>query len=182
MAEKSIVARLRADHQQVEKLFGRISGATGKGLEELFCELTNELVRHEVAEETIVYPVVRQMVPNGERLADARIKEQAEAEQLLSEMEKEGTDSKTFSGHLEKLQKAVLEHAGKEEELVFAPLDEKLDNDRKNQLGDVYERAKAGAPTHPHPHAPDTPPGNLVAGPVAAIVDRTRDAMQKVAG
>jgi hypothetical protein len=35
------------------------------------------------------------------------------------------------------------------------------------------------APTHPHPNAPDTPPGNMVLGPVAALADRFRDAMRK---
>jgi hypothetical protein len=31
-----------------------------------------------------------------------------------------------------------------------------------------------------HPHAPDARPGNKVVGPVAALVDRTRDALQHV--
>jgi hypothetical protein len=35
--------------------------------------------------------------------------------------------------------------------------------------------AKSTAPTRPHPHAPAAPPGNLLAGPVAAVVDRVRD-------
>jgi len=35
------------------------------------------------------------------------------------------------------------------------------------------------APTHPHPNAPDTPPGNMVLGAVAALADRFRDAMRK---
>ena len=43
-------------------------------------------------------------------------------------------------------------------------------------MGERYERAKASAPTHPHPHAPNTPPGNVVLGPIAALADRIRDA------
>jgi hypothetical protein len=38
--------------------------------------------------------------------------------------------------------------------------------------------AKKVAPTHPHPHAPNSPPGNLAVGPVLALVDRVRDAAQ----
>lgn len=37
------------------------------------------------------------------------------------------------------------------------------------------EKAKALAPTRPHPRAPDQPPGNLVAGTMAAVMDRARD-------
>ena len=77
----------------------------------MFWELTNELVRHEVAEEEIVYPEVRKVVPNGERLAGARIKEQSKAEELLAKMEKAGTGANEFPSYLQQLQKAVLEHA-----------------------------------------------------------------------
>jgi hemerythrin superfamily protein len=148
---------------------------------EMFWDLTNELVRHEVAEEEIVYPEVRKAIPNGVRLANARIKEQSAAEELLAEMEKAGTDDPKFAVRLKKLQKAVLEHAEKEETLIFEPLEQRVEPDRLIQLGDRYEKAKAAAPTHPHPNAPDTPPGNLALGPVAALVDRARDAMHRVA-
>lgn len=180
-AAKNLVARLRADHEHVETMFGKLSRAGDDKRADLFCELVNDLIRHEVAEETIVYPEVRRVVGNGERLADARIKEQAEAEELLAQMEKEDPSGSDFTAHLEKLEKAVLEHAQKEDELIFGPLDQALDAARSRQLGEIYEKAKSVAPTHPHPHAPDTPPGNLVAGPVAAVVDRTRDAMRQLA-
>jgi hemerythrin superfamily protein len=146
----------------------------------MFWELTNELVRHEVAEEEIVYPEVRKALTNGDQLADARIKEQSEAEELLASMEKAGADDPQFPAQLEKLQQAVLEHAAKEETEVFQPLGQALDAERREQLGRRYEMAKAAAPTHPHPSAPDTPPGNMALGPVAALVDRARDAMHKL--
>jgi hypothetical protein len=31
------------------------------------------------------------------------------------------------------------------------------------------------APTHPHPNAPDTPPGNVVGGAAAGMLDKARD-------
>jgi hypothetical protein len=37
------------------------------------------------------------------------------------------------------------------------------------------EKAKKLAPTRPHPRAPDQPPGNLVAGTMAAVMDRAKD-------
>lgn len=176
-----IVGKLLHDHQEVKAMFAKIEKASQSQLGDMFWNLTNELVRHEVAEEEIVYPEVRKVVPNGQRLADARIKEQSEAEELLDKMEKEGADSKDFRAHLEKLQKEVLAHAESEEQLVFAPLGEKLDAERRAQLGERYEKAKKAAPTHPHPMAPDTPPGNMALGPIAALVDKMRDAMHKAA-
>lgn len=179
--QNDIIGKLLKDHQEVKAMFARIEKASPSQLGDMFWELTNELVRHEVAEEEIVYPEVRKALPNGDSLADARIHEQSEAEKLLDEMEKEGADAQDFRAHLEKLQKEVLAHAASEEQLVFTPLGEKLDADRRAKLGDRYEKAKAAAPTHPHPKAPDAPPGNMALGPIAALVDRVRDAMHKAA-
>jgi len=47
------------------------------------------------------------------------------------------------------------------------------------ELGEKMAEAKAMAPTHPHPNAPNTPPGNIVAGPLAAIADKVRDFLRQ---
>lgn len=178
---QDIVAALLSDHEKVKSMFSRMENAPASKRTDLFWEITNDLVRHEVAEEEIVYPVARRVVPNGERIADARIKEQSEAEQLLADMEKTGPADDGFIAMFQKLQAAVLEHAEKEERLVFEPMRESLDAEERKRLAGLYEKAKSVAPTHPHPSAPDTPPGNVMLGPVAALVDRARDAMHKLA-
>lgn len=173
-----LISALLADHNAVKQLFGRFE-AGGASLSELFCQLTNELVRHEVAEEEVLYPEVRSTLPNGDQLADARITEQSEAEETLAEMEKMDPGSSAFGAKLAQLQSDVLAHAEHEEREVFAPLRSAVDVAHLELLGGRYEKAKAAAPTHPHPHAPDTPPGNLVLGPVAALADRMRDAIRR---
>jgi hypothetical protein len=40
------------------------------------------------------------------------------------------------------------------------------------ELAQALEAAKRFAPTRPHPRAPDTPPGNIVAGAAAGVVDK----------
>lgn len=44
----------------------------------------------------------------------------------------------------------------------------------------ALKRAYSSAPTRPHPSAPDTSPGNAIAGPVAALSDRIRGAVRHV--
>jgi hypothetical protein len=39
----------------------------------------------------------------------------------------------------------------------------------------VWNMLKMAAPTHPHPAAPDTPPGNILLGPFVAFMDRVKD-------
>ncbi|MGH9105081.1 MAG: hemerythrin domain-containing protein [Acidimicrobiales bacterium] len=179
MASKSVIERLLEDHQEVRQMFARFETAERAKWWDIFSELTNGLVRHEVVEEEIVYPEVRKELPKGDALADARIHEQSEAEELLATMEKKGPEDTNFPANLTKLRAAVLAHAEAEEKTVFVPLSSAVSQERLERLGDRYEKAKSLAPTHPHPNAPDTPPGNMVLGPVAAMADRFRDAMRK---
>jgi hypothetical protein len=145
----------------------------------LFWKLTNDLVRHEVAEELVVYPALRDL-PGGAQIADARIAEQSEAEERLARMEKLDAESPQFVTELATLRSAVLEHAKAEEETALAMLLGAVAPDKRIELGQRYVSAKDAAPSHPHPHAPDTPPGNMVLGPVAALIDRVRDAAASV--
>lgn len=151
--EDDIITLLVQDHHMVEQAFEEIADAGGERRAELFWILTDQLVRHEVAEEIALYSELRR-VPAGDVVADARIAEQSAAE----------------------LQGDVREHAHREEAEVFPLLATSSDLDRRIAMGNRYERAKRAAPSHPHPNAPDTPPGNLILGPMAAMLDRIRDA------
>lgn len=175
----TVIEKLLEDHQLVRKTFASFETAGRAQWWDIFEKITRDLVQHEIAEEEIVYPVVRKQLPDGDDLADTRISEQSEAEELMEKMEKKGRKDKNFAANLTKLRLAVLEHAAEEERTVFAPLANAVDRDQLEKMADRYEKAKQTAPTHPHPMAPDTPPGNMVLGPVAAMADRFRDAMRK---
>lgn len=176
---QDVIAILLQDHQEVRQLFTRIASGTGKAKEDAFHELVFELARHETAEEEVVYPVLRREGDAGESVAKARIKEEEDANKLLAELEKTEIGSASFEEKFEKLRTAVLAHAEAEEADVFPRLRQSCDAAKLNSMGRVLEMAKKTAPTHPHPNVPGTATANLVAGPIAAIVDRTRDAIRK---
>jgi hemerythrin superfamily protein len=175
-----VLVLLEQDHQAAEALLKRFDDIPVGGRNEYFCQVVHLLVGHEVAEELVVYPIVRDDAPNGGQVADARLAEQAEAEELLAEMEKLDSSSAAFSDKFQKLRDSVVRHAKAEESTAFELLRTFTTVARLEELGERYEKAKASAPTHPHPHAPDTPPGNKLEGPIAAIFDRVRDALHKV--
>ena len=174
----SVTELLRRDHEKIKGVFAELDAKPVVELSNYFCALREELVRHEVAEELIVFPVFRRDVPGGEAIADSRIAEQAQAEEVLHELEKQDPMSISFRTRLEELRIAVLRHEAQEEETVFPALASHASTDALSKLGDRYEKALKAAPTHPHPHAPDRPPGNAILGPVAALIDRVRDAMR----
>jgi hemerythrin superfamily protein len=177
--EASIIDRLLEDHQQVRQGFAKITAADTHERWDLFMDLMNDLVRHEVAEEEIVYPVVRQEIQGGDMLAAERVGEESKAEELMAGMEKKGRGDDQFTENLGRLKADVLAHAEAEEATIFPALAATLSRDRLVQMGNKFARAKMLAPTHPHPNAPDSPPGDMVVGPVAAVADRLRDAIRK---
>jgi hemerythrin superfamily protein len=177
MSTTDVVELLLADHEEAKVLLRRFEGIAPTERASYFCEVVTELVRHEVAEEQVVYPIIRH-APGGDEEADTRIAEQAKAEELLADMEKLEASSTEFATHFTSLRQAVLAHASSEEATTFPLLREMEDTESRVALGGRYEHAKSKAPTHPHPHAPDTPPGNMILGPVAALFDKARDAVR----
>jgi hemerythrin superfamily protein len=174
-----IVQALRQDHHKVEALLAQFESTPPNAREEYFCAVVTDLVPHEVAEEVVVYPAIRSDAPNGDNEANARIAEQSEAEELLAEMEKLDPAGTEFTTQFSKLRNAVVAHAKAEEAHIFPLLQSVESDERRAELGAKYEKAKSTAPTHPHPHAPDTPPGNKLLGPVAALFDKARDAARR---
>ncbi|HZT64611.1 MAG TPA: hemerythrin domain-containing protein [Acidimicrobiales bacterium] len=172
------IEALLQDHQEVRQLFTEIASKTGEDKQTAFQRLVFELARHETAEEEVIYPLVRRDVDGGDDLADARIKEEDEAKKVLADLEKLDVSSTEFDTKFEQFRTAVLAHAESEETQVFPQLREVKDDDSLNAVGRVLDLAKKTAPTHPHPNVPGTATANLLAGPMAAVIDRTRDAIR----
>ncbi len=175
---QDVLQLLKEDHQAAEKLLARFEEVAPADRGDYFCEVVHTLVGHEVAEELVVYPDLRQSSGQGDQVADARLREQAEAEEVLARLEHVDPVSAEFAETFRQLRQEVLAHAQAEEATVFPLLEGATDAEQRQALGEHYQKAKESAPTHPHPHSPDTPPGNRVLGPIAALFDRTRDAVQ----
>ena len=173
-----VFTHVEAGHRAVEALLSQIERTPPDLRGELFAQLVPMLVAHEVAEEEVLYPALRVVTDQVEPTIQARLAEQSEAEELLQQLEDLDPASAEFGSTFTRLSVAVRVHAAAEEHEVLpliAELEQALD---RPGLGARYEQAKRVAPTHPHPHAPDRPPGNLLLGPVAALVDRVRDALR----
>lgn len=170
---------LKRDHQATVLLLGRFEQVPPDERDDYFCEVVHTLVGHEVAEEMVVYPPVHDEGQRGQVIADARLHEQAKAEKLLAEMESDDPASQEFAQKFWTLRDEVMKHAQSEESTAFPLLEMSTSSQQRGDLGERYLKAKEHAPTHPHPHAPNTPPGNTLLGPIAALFDRARDSMHR---
>lgn len=174
-----VIAELTTDHQEVEDLFGRIDALpAGDKQRKVYAEqAVIELVRHSVAEEMYLYPAVRQVLPDGDTIADKEIEDHAEAERTMKDLEGVDADEPEFDRLIGKLMTEIRSHIRDEEDSLFPRLRSAASEDELMKLGDEVRQAKKTAPTRPHPSAPDTPPANKLLAPGAGMVDRLRDAL-----
>lgn len=178
---QTIIEHLRKDHDTVRALFAQLDDTAPSGRQDLFREIVSELARHEAAEQAIVHPRTRD-APQGGQVADAVVREEQEAEELMAEMESMDAESDEFLASFRKLRTAVENHATHEEEKEFPRLEEMLDHDQLVGMAKDFERVESIAPTHPHPDAPNDATAQLTVGPVAGIFDRAKDAVRDALG
>jgi len=173
-----VTTMLERQHEQVKLLFASIGDGKTPTAADDFCELRRMLAVHETAEEMVVYPALRKLGAEGERVANERLAEEDKAKQVLHELEQIGVHEPAFAAKIAEFKQAVLAHAEAEEREVFSRLRKTASPDTLNTMGKALLRAEEAAPTHPHPHAPNSAVGNLVGGPFLAMVDKVRDAVR----
>ena len=177
-----VVAFLKAQHNLIEDMFDEVLHASDpQAREKPFQELRQLLAVHETAEEMIVHPRVRREADAGDALVDARLQEEHEAKELLSQIEKLDITSQQFIDDLTTLRAAVLDHAQHEESDEFPVLQRQVDADDLKRMGSAVRAAEAIAPTRPHPGV-ESAKLNLAVGPFASLLDRARDLIQKAVG
>ena len=142
--------------------------------------VTVALSRHEAAEEQELWPVVRRVLPEGDRLADEALAQEQHGKDVLQELaDLQGAtdeDGERFDDLVEELSASCRKHVAFEEK-VFLELRDRMPGDELVELGRRLQRARRHGPTRPHPHAPSTPPALDVAGALGTAMDRVRDAV-----
>ena len=175
---------LTQDHRAVERLFkdyeragDRAHGKKGRLAEAVIRELSI----HASIEEQLLYPTARE---RSEKLDDQvleALEEHHVAKATLAELEKMSPDDERFDAKMTVLMESIRHHVEEEEGTLFPKLRRLMSSEELAVLGEAMEGAKKVAPTHPHPMAPDTPPGNVVSGALAKILDSGKDLVRGTA-
>jgi hemerythrin superfamily protein len=178
------ITLLKDDHKAVEALFKRFEKAGDNAHVEkraVVDKIIEELSIHAAVEEQLFYPVTRATVPETEDIALESLEEHHIVKWVLSELDSMSPEDERFDAKVTVLIENVRHHVEEEEEEYFPKVRDELGRNALGDLGDAIAAAKKVAPTHPHPRSPDTPPGNLVVGTAAGMVDRVGDTVNGVA-
>jgi hemerythrin superfamily protein len=183
------VTLLRNDHKTVEGLFKKFEKAgpnAHKTKQDLVEKIVEELSIHAAIEEQVLYPAARAAVPDENDLVLESLEEHHIVKWVLSEIDGMDPTDERFTAKVTVLIENVRHHVEEEEGDLFPALRKGMKRKELEELAQAMEKAKKAAPTHPHPRAPDTPPGNLVAGVAAGAVDKAQDtgksAVRKILG
>ena len=177
-SNETVVELLLRQHEQIKALFAQVLKATGDEKTDLFQDLVRLLAIHESAEEQVVHPTARRKINDGEPIVSARLEEESQAKQALSDLYELGTGHPDFDMRLQALADDVVRHATAEETQEFAQLRVAMTEEELVRMAATVRTAEAMAPTRPHPSAGESAAATIVAGPPLAVFDRIRDAMR----
>ncbi|MFF4489871.1 hemerythrin domain-containing protein [Streptomyces sp. NPDC001544] len=179
VGDGDVVTLLMLQHNHIRDLFAEVENAAAGDRAEAFRRLVRLLAVHETAEEEVVHPMARRAFEDERKVVDDRLAEERSAKEKLSRLDDLGTDDPQFMPLFRELRAEVLQHAASEEQYEFPRLREKAGAAQLTVMAAAVRAAEAVAPTRPHPGV-ETVAENLAAGPVAAVIDRARDAVRKV--
>jgi hemerythrin HHE cation binding domain-containing protein len=156
---RSMLDLLTAEHRGLVELCARLAEPVAASV------FTAGLVRHLSAEEQYLYPTLRAVLPDGDRLADAEVAADARLHRALHPLSAPEVTA-ALRGHVERCHTRL-----------FPALRAVLDDAALIRLGNRVLIAEEAAPTRPHPATPFTPPWNRVVEPAVGVLDKVRDAL-----
>lgn len=173
---------LAADHDRILTLSDRLTGASSvppdepKKRKAIADELVMELSRHEVAEEMLLWPAVRERVDDGAQICQTALDQEKTSKRVLNELVHTKPGNEEFDTLVNTVAAGLREHISYEQNIVWPKLRLRLSQSEALGLGAEIERARRRAPTRPHPHVPPDPGLLRKVGPAAAALDRMRNA------
>ncbi len=173
----SVLVRQRRDHVELDRLLHELDGSTGRAQEEVLTRIDRLVFSHAFAEETVIWPVVRRVLPDGDALTLQIETEHQEVNELVAALEEGGPDHPDRPARLARLVEVLREDVRDEEDVMFPRLQEHLAPAELRRLGRRWAVMRRISPTRPHPTVSRRPPGNALSGLPLSLLDRSRDAV-----
>ena len=177
----SIIVRQRRDHQRLDELVGQVRATSGEAQDEVLTELCRLVFPHAFAEEAVLFPAARKILPEGDPLTLDIEQEHQEINEVYAAVER--------SHHADAGRDALLERAfalldagvREEEDELLPRLRAALDDAELQRLGRTWELVRRTSPTRAHPVVSRRPPGQTLSALPLTVLDRSRDNLDRLA-
>ena len=137
----NLIEILYRDHASIHDLFWRLRRGAPHDRGVLFDELTALLIRHEVAEEVVVFPFLSSLPGGGDTLAP-RLEEQQQIEHDLVALSQLDPGGRTFADRVTRLEAAFRTHVSREEAEIFPMIELNATIALLEALGTRYEATR----------------------------------------
>ncbi len=141
------IALLEADHRKVEKLLNQLDETTERAVktrEDLFSSLRNELVAHEMVEEEIFYPALKEH-PRARDIVLEGYEEHHVVDEIMAELAEVSFDDETWSAKFSVMKENLEHHIEEEEGDMFKKARQVLDKGELATLGAAMSDRKKEA-------------------------------------
>jgi hemerythrin superfamily protein len=138
---------LTEDHEKVKKLLDELEATTERGVktrEELFTKIKRELTVHEIIEEEIFYPALKQH-PRAKEIVLEGYEEHDVVDTLMGELSALPYDDETWGPKAKVMKENIEHHIQEEEGEMFEKARQVFDRAELNDLGEVMEARKQEA-------------------------------------
>jgi len=175
------VRLIKQDHRRVKVLFRRLEQAKSKSeRQKVGEELIEELSVHAAIEEQLVYPIIRRASERAQQHVLNALEEHHAMKLVLAELDKMKADEERYASKFHVVRESVESHIDEEEEKLLPLLERQLDAQRSKELTEAMRLMKVVVPNHPHPLAPDEPPGSMLAAIAAKMSDAGKDFLRSL--
>jgi hemerythrin-like domain-containing protein len=138
---------LRKDHDKVKSLLRELEPTTERAVKtraELFSRLKSELTVHEIIEEEIFYPTLKQH-PKAKDIVLEGYEEHNVVDTLMGELESLSVEDETWGAKAKVMIENIEHHIEEEEGEMFSKARQVFDRDELEQLGKAMETRKTEA-------------------------------------
>ena len=138
---------LKNDHQKMRSLLDELGSTTERGVKtraELYTMIKGELTIHEIIEEEIFYPALKDH-PKAKDIVLEAYEEHHVVDTVMAELEDLPVDDETWGAKATVMQENVEHHMEEEEGEMFRKARQVFDDDELDELGSRMERRKTEA-------------------------------------
>ena len=141
------IALLKRDHDKVKGLLDELEPTTERATKtrtELFDKIKSELTVHEIIEEEIFYPTLKQH-PRAREIVLEGYEEHGVVDDVMGELEGLSVEDETWGPKAKVMIENLRHHIEEEEGEMFPKARQVLDRDELQQLGKAMEQRKTEA-------------------------------------
>jgi hemerythrin superfamily protein len=179
----SILTLQRRDHERLDRLMDRARQtlvAGGVEHEVTLRAIARLVFTHAFAEEAVLFPAARKVLPEGDPLSLHIEEEHQEVNELVTRLDRSSLDDPEHAELMERAFAALDEDVRSEEDELLPRLQQELSVRQLQLLGLQWGLLRLTSPTRPHAVVSRRPPGQVLSALPLTFLDRARDRLQQL--